>query len=67
VWDTKSYEIAQQIVVGLFPLAQTSEETLALTNAFLTDLGDDSPALRRLVMESQDAVVRALAAQAADV
>jgi aminopeptidase N len=67
VWDTKSYEIAQQIVVGLFPLAQTSEETLALTNAFLTDLGDDSPALRRLVMDSQAAVVRALAAQAADV
>ncbi|MGJ9402675.1 aminopeptidase N [Arthrobacter sp. KK5.5] len=66
VWDDKSYEIAQQIVVGLFPLAQTSDETLDLTNRFLEGLGDESPALRRLVMESQDAVARALAAQAAD-
>ncbi|WP_411733548.1 aminopeptidase N [Paeniglutamicibacter sp.] len=66
VWETKSYEIAQQIVTGLYPAAQTTPETLAKTDAFLGTLGDESPALRRLVIESRDAVVRALAAQAAD-
>ncbi|MDO2936575.1 aminopeptidase N [Paeniglutamicibacter sulfureus] len=66
VWETKSYEIAQQIVTGLYPAAQTTPETLAKTDAFLHSLGEDSPALRRLVIESRDAVVRALAAQAAD-
>ncbi|MET1036380.1 MAG: aminopeptidase N [Arthrobacter sp.] len=67
VWDSKSHEIAQQVVVGLFPLAQTSADTLARTDRFLESLGDDSPALRRLVVESRDGIVRALAAQAADV
>ncbi|MBV1778283.1 aminopeptidase N [Paeniglutamicibacter sp. ABSL32-1] len=66
VWETKSYEIAQQIVTGLYPAAQTTPETLAATDAFLQRLGDESPALRRLVIEARDSVVRALAAQAAD-
>ena len=66
VWDTKSYEIAQQIVVGLYPAAQTSQATLDATDAFLGTLDEDSRALRRLVLEARDGVVRALAAQAAD-
>ncbi len=66
VWESKSYEIAQQIVTGLYPAAQTSEATLAATDAFLADLGGDPPALHRLVIESRESVARALAAQAAD-
>ncbi|MGL3804677.1 aminopeptidase N [Paeniglutamicibacter sp. R2-26] len=65
-WDTKSYEIAQQIVVGLYPAAQTSQGTLDATDAFLATLDDGSRALRRLVLEARDGVVRSLAAQAAD-
>ncbi|MFJ6417285.1 aminopeptidase N [Paeniglutamicibacter sp. NPDC091659] len=66
VWDTKSYEIAQQIIVGLYPAAQTSQGTLDATDAFLGTLDEDSRALRRLVLEARDGVVRSLAAQAAD-
>ncbi|GAA5229173.1 aminopeptidase N [Paeniglutamicibacter antarcticus] len=66
VWKSKSYEIAQQIATGLYPSAQVSESTLATTDAFLGALGDSSPALHRLIVESRESVVRALAAQAAD-
>ena len=66
VWKSKSYEIAQQIATGLYPSAQVSESTLATTDAFLRALGDSSPALHRLIVESRESVVRALAAQAAD-
>ncbi|MGP5165234.1 aminopeptidase N [Arthrobacter rhombi] len=66
VWESKSWEIAQQIIVGLFPMAQTTEATLTATDAFLAQLGTGSPALRRMLVESRDAVVRALAAQAVD-
>ncbi len=65
-WNTKSYEIAQQIVVGLYPSAQTSQETLDATDQFLGTLDDESRALRRLVLEARDGVLRALAAQGAD-
>ncbi|MCO1338412.1 aminopeptidase N [Kocuria polaris] len=66
VWDERSHEIAQQIVVGLYPAAQISEATLEQTDAFLADLGNEAPALRRLMLENRDSVVRALAARAAD-
>ncbi|QXQ11756.1 aminopeptidase N [Paeniglutamicibacter sp. Y32M11] len=67
IWESKSHEIAQQIIVGLFPAAQVSEATLDASDAFLNTLGSDSPALRRLVTEARDSVVRSLAAQRADV
>ena len=65
-WETKSHEIAQQIVVGLYPSRQTSQATLELTDRFLDGLGDDIPALQRLVVDSRDGIARALRAQAAD-
>ncbi|MEG9248506.1 aminopeptidase N [Arthrobacter sp. Soc17.1.1.1] len=66
VWETRTHEIAQQIVVGLYPSLQTSQETLDRTDAFLAELGTEAPSLRRLVLESRDGIVRALKAQAAD-
>ncbi|MDO5744679.1 MAG: ERAP1-like C-terminal domain-containing protein, partial [Micrococcaceae bacterium] len=66
VWGSKSYEIAQQIATGLYPSAQVSEATLGTTDAFLGTLGESSPALHRLIVESRESVVRALAAQSAD-
>jgi aminopeptidase N len=66
VWATRTHEIAQQIVVGLYPSLLTTQETLDRTDAFLEALGEDSPSLRRLVLESRDGVERALRAQAAD-
>ncbi|MBJ2119958.1 aminopeptidase N [Arthrobacter sp. MSA 4-2] len=66
VWDSRTYEIAQQIVVGLYPSRLVSEDTLERTDAFLAELGDEIPSLRRLILENRDGVQRALRAQAVD-
>ncbi|MBP2414280.1 aminopeptidase N [Arthrobacter stackebrandtii] len=66
VWESKSYETASTIITGLYPVQLVKQSTLDATDAFLADLGEDVPALRRLLVESRDTVVRALKAQAAD-
>ena len=66
VWSTRTHEIAQQIVTGLYPSRLTTQATVDATDAFLDSLGDEAPSLRRLILESRDGVVRALKAQAAD-
>ncbi|MFD8548455.1 aminopeptidase N [Streptomyces sp. NPDC059649] len=65
IWEARSHEMAQQIVVGLYPSLQVSQETLDATDAWL-DAAEPSPALRRLVTESRAGIERALKAQAAD-
>ena len=67
IWASRTNEMAQGIVVGLYPttLAGAQEaEVLSLTDAWLA--AEHAPALRRLVVESRDGVRRALAAQARD-
>ena len=66
VWQSRTHEIAQQIVVGLYPSRLTRQETIDRTDEFLASLGDEAPALRRLILESRDGLVRALRAQAVD-
>ncbi|MFI1201939.1 aminopeptidase N [Streptomyces sp. BHT-5-2] len=65
VWESRSHEMAQQIVVGHYPALQVSPETLEATDAWLAR-AEPSPALRRLVTESRAGVERALRARAAD-
>ena len=66
VWRRRSSEIAQNVVVGLFPIwsSTITAETVAAADEFLA--GDIPAALRRLVTEGRADVVRALAARAAD-
>ncbi len=66
VWASKSHEISSTIVTGLYPSQLVAQSTIEATDAFLTELGSDTPSLRRLVLESRDGVVRALKARAAD-
>jgi aminopeptidase N len=66
VWETRTNEIAQQIVVGLYPTQLATAETLERTDAWLAELDGELPALRRLVLESRDGVARALRAQERD-
>ncbi|WP_026549200.1 aminopeptidase N [Arthrobacter sp. Br18] len=66
VWDTRTHEIAQRIVVGLYPSHLISTEALEQADRFLERLGNASPSLRRLILESRDGVQRALRAQAVD-
>ncbi|MFF6777592.1 aminopeptidase N [Streptomyces sp. NPDC012637] len=63
--ETRSHEIVQQIVVGLYPTLQVSQETLDATDAWIA-ANAPAPALRRLVTECRAGVERALKAQAAD-
>ncbi|WP_371479157.1 aminopeptidase N [Kitasatospora sp. NBC_00315] len=65
VWESRSHEIAQQIVVGLYPALQVEQATLDATDAWLAS-AEPTPALRRQVVEARDGVQRALRAQAAD-
>jgi aminopeptidase N len=65
VWEARSHESAQTIVIGLYPALQISQDTLDATDAWLASAAP-VPALRRLVTESRDGVARALKAQAAD-
>ncbi|MBT2505259.1 aminopeptidase N [Streptomyces sp. ISL-98] len=65
IWESRSYEMAQQIAVGLYPAIQVSQETLDATDAWLASAGPNA-ALRRLISESRSGIERALKAQAAD-
>ncbi|MFI1090853.1 aminopeptidase N [Streptomyces sp. NPDC020917] len=65
VWESRSHEMAQQIVVGLYPSLHVSQATLDATDAWLAEQ-DPVPALRRLVTEARAGVERALKAQAVD-
>ena len=69
VWADKTNEMAQNIVVGLYPTEladDASVDVLGATDAWLDGHPDAPAALRRLVLESRDGVRRALAAQQAD-
>ncbi|OZF28582.1 aminopeptidase N [Rhodococcus sp. 14-2483-1-2] len=64
VWSRRSSEVAQTVVIGLYPSWSISEQSLAAADGFLD--GDLPPALRRLVIEGRAGVVRALAAREFD-
>ena len=67
VWQTKGYEIAETTATLLFPSWVISHATVAKAQHWLDVTGKDaSHALRRTILESRDAMVRALKAQVAD-
>ena len=71
VWDNRSIEIASRVVRGLYPLAQdlpagTSPEqhpVVLRTDAWLEANADAPGALRRIIVEQRNHLVRALTAQ----
>ena len=65
VWATRTAEMAQQVVVGLYPSLLVSPEVVARTDAYLA-AGEVQPALARMLLEARDGVVRALRARARD-
>ncbi|MFF1640225.1 aminopeptidase N [Streptomyces sp. NPDC058246] len=67
IWAERSIQIGMDVVKGLFPSLQDSQETLDATDEWLTAHEDAAPALRRLVLEARDDLARALRGQACDV
>ena len=64
VWERRTSEPAQNVVVGLFPDAP-STDVVDRAEAFLADPANP-PALRRLVAEGRDDAVRSLRGRARD-
>ncbi|WP_396906682.1 aminopeptidase N [Mycolicibacterium phlei] len=65
VWQRRSSEVAQTVVVGLYPSWDISEEGLAAADRFLAD-SEVPPPLRRLVLEGRAGVERSLKARTFD-
>ncbi len=65
VWDRRSSEVAQTVVVGLYPSWDVSAEALEAADWFLGGL-HVPPALHRLVLEGRASVERALRARIRD-
>ena len=65
VWERRSSEVAQTVVVGLYPSWDVSADGLAAADWFLGGLHLPPP-LRRLVIEGRAGVERALKARAFD-
>ncbi|WP_301146553.1 aminopeptidase N [Mycobacterium simiae] len=67
VWARRSSEVAQTVVIGLYPSWDISEDAIAAADEFLAAPESEvPPALRRLVSEGQAGVKRALRARAFD-
>ncbi|MCW2565382.1 MAG: Membrane alanyl aminopeptidase [Mycobacterium sp.] len=66
VWQRRSSEVAQTVVIGLYPSWDISEAGLNAADSFLAD-PDVPPSLRRLVLEGRASVERALRARAFDI
>jgi aminopeptidase N len=64
VWEQRTNKIAQGLVVGLYPSFRIEQSTLDLTDEFLAT--QRPPALRRLLLESRDGIVRAMRARECD-
>ncbi|WP_369259300.1 aminopeptidase N [Streptomyces sp. R35] len=66
IWADRSIQIGMDVVKGLFPSLQDSQDTLDATDTWLTAHENAAPALRRLVLEARDDLARALRGQACD-
>lgn len=65
VWQRRSSEVAQTVVVGLYPSWDISQAGLKAADAFLAD-PEVAPPLRRLVLEGRAGIQRSLRARAFD-
>ncbi|MBX3104905.1 MAG: aminopeptidase N [Cryobacterium sp.] len=63
IWTSRSYHIAETLIVGLYPAPLASQSLVDATRAWL-DANPDTPALRRLVLENLAGVERAIKVQA---
>ena len=65
MFQTRSIEVALGFTSGMYPQMLVNAETVARTDRYLEN-NDPPPPVRRLLLESRDAVQRALRAQACD-
>ncbi len=66
VWQTRTLEMAEQIVVGMYPVTLVERDLLDRADAWLAGNPDAPAGLRRLIIENRDGTARALRARARD-
>ena len=66
VWESRTYKIAEYLVLGLYPAPLANAKLRDATRAWLSANGEAPAALRRLVAENLAGVERALAVQERD-
>lgn len=66
VWESRSYQIANYLIVGLYPAPLADVALRDATRAWLVENREAPAALRRLVAENLAGVERALSVQEAD-
>ncbi|KAF2415070.1 aminopeptidase N [Microbacterium sp. B35-04] len=66
IWNSRTYQIAQYVIVGLYPAPLANVALRDATRAWLEANSDAAPALRRLVAENLAGVERALSVQDRD-
>lgn len=66
IWESRSYQIAQYLIVGLYPAALANAELRDATRSWLSQNAEAPAALRRLVAENLAGVERALSVQERD-
>ncbi|MBB2974571.1 aminopeptidase N [Microbacterium endophyticum] len=66
IWNSRSYQIASYLIVGLYPAALANTSLRDATRRWLAENADAPGALRRLVSENLAGTVRSLAAQERD-
>ncbi|MGX5770461.1 aminopeptidase N [Microbacterium trichothecenolyticum] len=66
IWNSRTYQIAQYLIVGLYPAPLADVALRDATRAWLEANADAAPALRRLVAENLAGVERALSVQDRD-
>jgi aminopeptidase N len=66
VYRSRSSEMAQDIIIGLYPYSATSQATVDRTDRYLRE-EQPGPALRRMLLEARDGLARALRAQQRDI
>jgi len=65
LWQKWSSAMAQDFVIGVYTVSAISEETVRITDEYIA-AADPPAALRRLLLEGRDDVLRALRCQARD-
>ena len=66
LWHSRTNEMAQQFVTGMYPSALVTADVVARGDAWLASHPDAPAGLRRLVLENRDGTARSLRAHERD-
>ncbi len=66
LWNSRTHEIGQSLVTGLFPISNITQEVIEKSDKFLAQNKELAVGARRIIIEQRDALARALRAQEVD-